>query len=41
MTKIKPTEARQGVIGHKVRFVLLASLVLAVIAMFAVGLIVS
>jgi hypothetical protein len=36
MTKLKPTEARQGVTGHKVRYVLTASLALAVIGMFAI-----
>jgi hypothetical protein len=37
MKKLTPSEARQGVTGQKVRYVLAASLSLAVIAMIAVG----
>ena len=35
---LKPTEARQGVIGHNVRYVVIAGLTLVVVAFFVVAL---
>ena len=38
MPEINETDARQGVTGHHVRYVLIASVVLAIVALLAVAL---
>ena len=40
MKKFSAAEARQGTIGHGVRYVLAVSLVLALVALIAVGILI-